>query len=393
MTERAATTANSSSPGSAPSSTPFADLLIAQLDEWQATGSTSDTAVTLSSTSTDQQPVTSLLSSSPRHLLFCVDDMLFFHPHHEIPWHALCSALDGDQSILGALLALHPAIDYCHPANKKATRPFMFVPINNREDAAASTHATAASSSPVTPAASPLDASVASSLPSITPLRFLRGIGGGSLDWNYPMSLCGGLYRLNDVRQLLSMAESMHGRSSFNHPNKLEVVLNEMAVKGCAGSNQGDSEQVAPTVLPSSAQRPSASPLMSLASHRPWSICMSQAVMAVVTVNRVQEIYANPVYSAADGNNSYTQSDTDASTSDDSTVSPLDLSADGLLRLHRSHPSMRFDLDRYRRVSHTFKSVHIGEFFIKERDDAQQPDTNVKSNSSTGVRSWCNILA
>ena len=112
---------------------------------------------------------------------------------------------------------------------------------------------------------------------------------------------------------------------------------------------------------------------------------MSSAALAVVTVNRVQDVFKNPVYakkkdsaaektvasSVADAAVTAIVADT-ASSSQSSSSSPAstseELSADELLRMWTDRPTLAFDLARYRAAAPTFRSVHIGHFFTLTRD-------------------------
>ena len=111
---------------------------------------------------------------------------------------------------------------------------------------------------------------------------------------------------------------------------------------------------------------------------------MSSAALAVVTVNRVQDVFKNPVYS--NKQNSAAEQTTASSVrnaavaaivagaassapSSSSPASPSEeLTADELLRMWTDRPTLAFDLARYRAAAPTFRSVHIGHFFTHFRD-------------------------
>lgn len=338
-------------------------------------------------------------SESPRisSVLLCVDDMLLL-PSDLLPWAQLCALLAQQPSLLSVQLSLHPRVDYCHPASQPAQPPMLMfpqplpaVPTDSGSQPSASTAAAAAAAPSL-----PLPPSAAAALPSSSLLRFVRLLG--TRDWNYPVSLCGGLYRLADVALLLRQMERLYGgRDAFSHPNKLELLANRVAQSGtkskgalsaeeqqeratstaaAAGTSGADAPEL---FLPSDWNPSSAVPL---AAHRPWSACFSRPVLAVVTVNRVQDVFTNPVYTssagpaaAAAGPASASASTVTATTPSVDTPGPLasadlaaaseELSADELLHMWQREPSLAFDLPRYRAAAHMFRSVHIGEFFVR----------------------------
>lgn len=235
----------------------------------------------------------------------------------------------------------------------------------------------------------PLPPSAAAALPSSSLLRFVRLLG--TRDWNYPVSLCGGLYRLADVGLLLRQMERLYGgRDAFSHPNKLELLANRVAQSGAkAKGTLSAEEQQKHAVCVTAAAGPEApehflpsdwdpSSAVPLAAHRPWSACFSRPVLAVVTVNRVQDVFTNPVYTSSAGSTAAARSTVSASPAAAPAVDtpgPLasaapaaaseELSADELLHMWQREPSLAFDLHRYRAAAHTFRSVHIGEFFVR----------------------------
>mmetsp|Transcript_25090 Transcript_25090/g.60352 ORF Transcript_25090/g.60352 Transcript_25090/m.60352 type:complete len:376 (+) Transcript_25090:131-1258(+) len=95
-------------------------------------------------------------------------------------------------------------------------------------------------------------------------MRFRRILG--TEDWNYPWNLCGGIYRGSDSLAVLKCIESKSGRLAFGHPNHFEVNGN---------------------IAISSAK---------LDEKRPYSACPKHGLSSVITINRVQDIYKNPIY-------------------------------------------------------------------------------------------------
>lgn len=77
----------------------------------------------------------------------------------------------------------------------------------------------------------------------------------GTRDWNYPWSLCSSIYRATDLAQLVAAAPDAQ-------PNRLEAWANSAAGRA-------------------------------LCAARPQSMCPAAAHLVIVTVNRVQSVYAN----------------------------------------------------------------------------------------------------
>ena len=93
----------------------------------------------------------------------------------------------------------------------------------------------------------------------------------GSHDWDYPFDLCGTLYRKKTVERVLSEIEKTDGPAGLSHPNKLETLGNKaLARLSEAGA-----------------------PLLQLARG-----CLQRRAMVVVTINRVQSVFCNRVFSS-----------------------------------------------------------------------------------------------
>ena len=137
---------------------------------------------------------------------------------------------------------------------------------------------------------------------------FDRNKGDGSFDWNYAFDLSGGLYRLEDVQELLSAIPPQE----VTNPNMFESLGNQYIV--------------------------------SLAILKPLSACfdLSQPVFSLVTLNRTQQSYLNPVYE-----------------SKYKSTPPWEQLTDDLF----NHP---LDLERYQQASSTYDSVHIGDLFLNK---------------------------
>lgn len=208
-------------------------------------------------------------------------------------------------------------------------------------------------------------------------------------DFYLPVSLSGSVLRLIDWIAILSCLD----KNSIKHPNKLEVAINEyittkqasehssdVTTKGMAmvklwqtnqsisqfrqqypqlfeqwlGSFSGSSKQ--PTCQ--SIHQTHLSMIRSLTGY--YSSCRS----SIITINRVQQIYANPVIT------NHTLINQSTNSRQESTIqasNQLDLSADGLLQLY-SQNHLEFDSDAYKQQCHGFKSVHIGAVLLKPVD-------------------------
>lgn len=270
----------------------------------------------------------------------CVDDMLFYD---RIPLHRVLQALEKvwreqrcsagsalvlflishptptqDTSLLGFYPVLHKHVSWCHPADKAAQQPpLMAVP----GGAAAAEPAPASGEAKVSQAEAGEGGSRL--------VKFVRMLG--SKDWNYPFTLCGGLYRTADLRTILQEAQRADPKAA-SHPNTLELRGNQ----ALAASQ--------------------------LQFARGYCLCPEQPACSVITVNRVQEVFKNRVYS----------------------TQQLDASPDALVELMER--SLCFDLDRYRAEagSGAFASVHIGAFYTKQRSAAEEYVTSTKHVSPAG---------
>lgn len=143
--------------------------------------------------------------------------------------------LAADTAVLGALLKLHPGVLYSQPLAAPCAPPLLTL-----VDGPATPHLT------------------------FLPESASRG------DWHYPMDLCGGVYRLKDIRRLVHVAAGAFGPSALSSPNMLEVHLNRALA--LAAPPLGN------TLL-----------------------CPASRLLCVVSVNRVQSDFAVPVLEASGG--------------------------------------------------------------------------------------------
>lgn len=110
-------------------------------------------------------------------------------------------------------------------------------------------------------------------LPKLTPTDarlkyFLYNREETELDWNYPFDFCGSIYLLDRV---VEVVESIDEQQKIRKPNSFEFLGNK-AIKD-----------------------------KKLAQDQKLYLCLNQAVMTVITVNKVQDVYDTPVYEFSQG--------------------------------------------------------------------------------------------
>ena len=184
-------------------------------------------------------------------VMFGVDDLLFFSP---FSLSAAAQLLHSNAALLAVQLALHPGLTFHQPTASALTLPTFIVP--EQEDGAS---------------------------PRGTPPPFLlfEHAGTGSHDFRYPFSLTASLYRGDDVRLVIdSLAK---GPTPWQHPNLLEAAGNTLITT------------LAAVPAPVRVFMSSSGLSEALTLERPLAACPTRAVCAVLTVNRVQEVFHNPV--------------------------------------------------------------------------------------------------
>jgi hypothetical protein len=162
-------------------------------------------------------------------------------------------------------------------------------------------------------------------------LAWFKG-GDGSHDWDYPFDLCATLYRKNLVERVLCEIEATHGCDGLGHPNKLETNGNK--------------------VLASMFAVQEGAPL-----QQPLRACLQRRAVVVVTINCVQAVFKNRVFTRA------SDSQLEVNAADDHSGQQWDVEAlDRLLYADKD-----LDEDAYLAQSHLFSSVHVGDLLLKPR--------------------------
>lgn len=202
------------------------------------------------------------------------------------------------------------------------------------------------------------------------PLLFQLG-GEGSHDYNYPGDLCFSVYRADDVHAAVANIQSAYastaasgtGRtpSPLSHPNEFEVALtrqlstwrwqpvsHERAVVPlgfgvpAAASRRSPSGKVVQGSS-SAVMRDSNAPVEQL-----WCAMPPRPALVVVTVNRVQQLYANPVCDACSDGGGHDEP-------------RAELNPSALLPLLHAVPAVMLDSDWYSNdAARNWKSVHVG---------------------------------
>ena len=141
------------------------------------------------------------------------------------------------------------------------------------------------------------------SLVPTCPVSLAFSVGDGDGDWSYPWDLCGSMYRLSDAKTVVA---ELHAASALNvsHPNRLE----------CSGHAHVMATRPGVRVC-----------------------CPVQPVLYVITINRVQDVFENSVFSPGSSDSSSSLEELNALVAD---------------------PTAQLDDAWYR--SHDFPCVHIG---------------------------------
>ncbi|EGC29105.1 hypothetical protein DICPUDRAFT_159362 [Dictyostelium purpureum] len=217
-------------------------------------------------------------SNTMEFTLFSVDDILYFHQFNISNY---CKILKKETSSLGFYMKMTSNITYCHTADEEITIPLSLSELSYEETGGEKY------------------------------LKWNRSESDCKRDWNYPFDLCSTIYKTSDVDSILNGIVKYYGiRNGINHPNRLEFNGNRAIIQKQCYQN------------------------------KPYCLCPTTPIMSVVTINRVQDVYDNPIY--------------------DQTLSLEDL--DILLQQN----DQLDDLEYYNN-SKSYKSVHIGNLYVLKK--------------------------
>ncbi|CAM9326462.1 unnamed protein product [Phaeothamnion confervicola] len=337
------------------------------------------------------------------YIAFAVDDMVFFD---DFDLRTAVDTLKDDPSVFAFHLKLGPHVTYSHPAGKACIVPEMRLvtaaaaaaatPSITAAAAAPATSATVASSSaassPTATAGTAVEASAGPPLPSGQDPEDGRDHGDsalaeerrqqrhrqrrrgfartdayvfarrdGSLDWDYPWDLTGGVYRRGDALAVLAGVRAEMGESAVANPNLFEhnghLWLRKLQQGGGHGRNPaatangtggggGDSGRRGGGIAGGGGTAVGAETATTgNAAHAglcvgPNCACPGWPVVVAVTVNRVQTTYDTPTYAAAG-----------------SDVAALD-------RLFWQ-PGPLWETDSTAYAASRFSSVHVGQLLLR----------------------------
>lgn len=189
---------------------------------------------------------------------------------------------------------------------------------------------------------------------------YLYTTKSGSIEWNYPFDLSGGVYRHKDVQMILKQIRTEDNKcidqDGLAHPNTFEVRGNQAVL---------------------------ALDEKFVASRKTLSAIPSRPLMVILAVNRVQDVCQAPIAGSGEGRVSVSTITNEES----NIIDPTDPSA--LLKLlQKGH---HLDLERY--LSTPYNSSHIGDVFLCEQPNDSQssviqgplPDVSVLIPVHSGV--------
>ncbi len=277
------------------------------------------------------------------YVMFLTDDCLLLDSLEVIIAHAIGSLqYEQNDRVFNFLTRLHPGISRCQTRNCTSPPPrdwqyHSLVPyLNNAFDR--DTHESVKQHDSV----------------------YLYKTKSGSIEWNYPFDLSGGVYRCEDVQMILKQIrtedEECDNQNGLSHPNTFELRGHQ-------------------AVLALDAELVSAGKSLSAVPSRP--------LMVVLAVNRVQNVCHAPIAGAGQGRVTYSNTRTNGK----SITDPTDPSA--LLKLLQSGHDL--DLEKYQ--STPYNSSHIGDVFLCDRLNASHspevqelsPDVSVLIPVHSGV--------
>lgn len=214
---------------------------------------------------TDDRPLGDLLeevASTRAHdtdaVLFTVDDALWFRRCNV---GAAVRLLQSQEDVYTVHVKLCPRNEFAHPNDK-----FMRVPrLHSYVDEAAAVRREIAGVDGVAGSSRPGEVGLGEV--GLESEFFIYDRSQGEYDWNYPWELSASVYRWPDVCEMLGAIRERFGAEGVNHPNRLEGF----------GVRIFKQEGVSSV-------------------RRKKCACMRRPVVAVVTINRVQTLFDNPVY-------------------------------------------------------------------------------------------------
>jgi hypothetical protein len=213
--------------------------------------------------------------------------------------HSFIFNLNIEFGLFALQLKLHPGVMYSHAASKVCPAPELHV-IHQ---------------------------------PNNKALYLKYAINSGSVDWRYLFDLCGAIYRLSDIQELLTAC------APYSNPNTLEIHGNSAFWKHALSFKYSS------------------------------CACVSRPTVVVITVNRVQDVHEVPVYTHAAG-----------------------YSLDELNKL-LDHKEMipKLDIHRYRNT--TFPCVHIGELWFQHESSSRSSLTrSCKADPEVSCRHYHNAI-
>ena len=268
------------------------------------------------------------------YVMFAVDDVLFCD---HLDLSKVMEIMEMDPTIYCFHAKLHPAISYCHPAKKSSVVPRTFQRV-------------------------------------IGTRLLLYDRSGCTLDWNYPWDLCCTTYRSKDVYACLEQL-SKEGKGGeregigLTHPNLLES-------EGARLMSRDEQQQ----------QQQQQQQLLQGATK---CCCPDSCVMVVVTINRVQSIFQNPVYSLSDGGKEKEKEMETEGTDErkgmegaegaegtEGTEENLEEKGDvdAIETMFVANREIELDDNQYHQE--TFNSVHVGNWYVRSSDGREENDVN-----------------
>ncbi|KAN0041109.1 hypothetical protein ACTFIV_003645 [Dictyostelium citrinum] len=224
-----------------------------------------------------------------QYIMFSVDDILYYN---EFNLEDYCFSLNNEPLALGFYMKLNQNITYCHTCNEDIIIPTL-------------------NSNIVTMKTTTNDSTTAV-VDNFKYFKWNRNENDCKRDWNYPWDLCSTIYRSNDVDSIINGIIKYYGiRNGINHPNRFEFNGNRPIIQ------------------------------KQIYQNKPYCLCLAEnySPMSVVTINRVQDVYDNPIYDQS-------------------------LSLDDLDQLLYTNKSLNDEKYKENSLSLNFKSVHIGDLFI-----------------------------